>query len=168
MAEDKKTAFIDIVFDGPPSHKAAGFVEIENHDRKSVNMGEWLDRDDGQAVLRLPLQRGTWALREAGEAIRNLREHQRQLDDAGVEVAVSRQALDETLAAFKTVLQAVDDRAAVMFDGENIAYAEVLRTAAAVCEDPACKPQDKAAIKAFAQRFAGRAAMSVPATSKKA
>lgn len=167
MAEDKQTAFIDIVFERTTGAGAAGaFVEVEDHHGKSIIMGEWVD-SGVYIALRLPLQRGTWPLREAGTAIQNLREHQRQLDSAGTEVAVSRQALDEALDAFKTVLQAIDDRAAVMFDGGNVAYAEVVRAAGAVADDPTVSTSDKIAIRSFVARFQDRAAMAVPATSQK-
>lgn len=44
---------IDIVFDGPPSHEAPRFVEIER-DGKSIRIGEWIHREDGYWVLRIP------------------------------------------------------------------------------------------------------------------
>jgi hypothetical protein len=115
MATDKKTAFIDIVFADSDTPGGVGqFVEIDNHEGKSISLpGEWVTRGDGYSALRLPLQRGTWPLREAGPAINALRTCQRQLDADGTEVGVSRQALEETLAAFKEVLQAIDDEAAV-------------------------------------------------------
>ena len=46
---------IDIVFDGPPSHESGRFVEVENQDGHSISVGEWIERDDGYWVLRLPL-----------------------------------------------------------------------------------------------------------------
>lgn len=45
---------IDIVFDGPPGHDAGRFVEVEQPDGKSISLGEWLKRDDGYWVLRMP------------------------------------------------------------------------------------------------------------------
>lgn len=44
---------IDIVFDGPPSHDAPRFVEVER-DGKSIRFGEWVHRDDGYWALRIP------------------------------------------------------------------------------------------------------------------
>lgn len=44
---------IDIVFDGPPGPEAGRFVEVENADRRSINFGEWVHRDDGYWVLRI-------------------------------------------------------------------------------------------------------------------
>jgi hypothetical protein len=46
-------AYIDIVFDGPPSHKAPGFVEVENAAGQSISIGEWVHRDDGYWALRI-------------------------------------------------------------------------------------------------------------------
>lgn len=43
---------IDIVFDGPPSHEAPRFVEVESPPGKSIRFGKWLQRDDGYWVLR--------------------------------------------------------------------------------------------------------------------
>lgn len=45
---------IDIVFDGPPSHEAPRFVEVERPPGTSIKFGEWVHRDDGYWVLRIP------------------------------------------------------------------------------------------------------------------
>lgn len=47
-------AYIDIVFDGPPSHESGRFVEVEDQKGYSIARGEWVQRDDGYWVLRLP------------------------------------------------------------------------------------------------------------------
>lgn len=44
---------IDIVFDGPPSHEAPRFVEVER-DGQSIRLGEWVRREDGHWALRIP------------------------------------------------------------------------------------------------------------------
>lgn len=44
---------INILFDGPPSHKSGQFVEVETDDGKSINAGEWIDRGDGYWALRI-------------------------------------------------------------------------------------------------------------------
>lgn len=44
---------IDIVFDGPPSHRSGRFVEVER-DGKSIRLGEWVARPDGMWALRIP------------------------------------------------------------------------------------------------------------------
>jgi len=46
-------AYIDIVFDGPPSHESGRFVEVENQDGLSINFGEWVQRHDGLWALRI-------------------------------------------------------------------------------------------------------------------
>ena len=46
--------FVDIVFDGPPGPTAARFVEVENESGASISFGEWVERDDGYWVLRIP------------------------------------------------------------------------------------------------------------------
>ena len=54
---------INIIFDGPPSHKSGRFVEVETDDGKSVNAGEWIERPDGLWALRIT------ALPQVGETI---------------------------------------------------------------------------------------------------
>ena len=46
------TMFLDIVFDGPPGPESGRFVEVENQQGRSVNVGEWIQRPDGFWVLR--------------------------------------------------------------------------------------------------------------------
>ncbi len=46
--------YLDIVFDGPPSHTSGRFVEVEDQTGKSVNAGEWVERADGMWALRIP------------------------------------------------------------------------------------------------------------------
>jgi hypothetical protein len=48
----KKT--VDIVFDGPPGPEAGRFVEVEDMDGASISLGEWVKREDGYWVLRIP------------------------------------------------------------------------------------------------------------------
>ena len=45
--------FIDVVFDGPPSHESGRFVEVEDPNGASVSAGEWIDRGNGLWALRL-------------------------------------------------------------------------------------------------------------------
>ena len=44
---------IDIVFDGPPGPESGRFVEVER-DGTSISIGEWVHREDGYWVLRIP------------------------------------------------------------------------------------------------------------------
>ena len=44
---------LHIVFDGPPSHESGRFVECETPDGKSVNAGEWFERQNGFWELRV-------------------------------------------------------------------------------------------------------------------
>ena len=50
MAND----YIDIVFDGPPSHESGRFIEVEDAESKSISIGEWVHRPDGYWALRIP------------------------------------------------------------------------------------------------------------------
>lgn len=45
--------YVDVVFDGPPSHKSGRFVEVENSSGQSVKIGEWIDRGNGLWLLRI-------------------------------------------------------------------------------------------------------------------
>jgi hypothetical protein len=51
--------FVDIVFDGPPGPQPGRFVEVENAQGRSINLGEWVHRPDGY-----------WALRINGDALK--------------------------------------------------------------------------------------------------
>ena len=46
-------AFIDIVFDGPPSHESGRFIEVENPRGESIRPGEWV-QDGDLWRLRIP------------------------------------------------------------------------------------------------------------------
>jgi hypothetical protein len=45
---------VDIVFTGPPGPEPPGFIEVEDDQGRSIQYGEWIERDDGSWVLRLP------------------------------------------------------------------------------------------------------------------
>ena len=45
--------YVDIVFDGPPSHESGRFVEVEDQLGRSIHFGRWVKREDGYWVLRL-------------------------------------------------------------------------------------------------------------------
>lgn len=46
--------YIDIVFDGPPSHESGRFIEVNNPAGASISVGEWIEREDGRWMLRVP------------------------------------------------------------------------------------------------------------------
>lgn len=52
-ARNAEESFIDIVFDGPPSHESGRFVEVEQNG-KSIKFGEWVHREDAYWALRIP------------------------------------------------------------------------------------------------------------------
>jgi hypothetical protein len=72
---------IDIVFDGPPGPEAGRFVEVEDENRRSISVGEWLQRPgdnvDGNWVLRLDVG-------EAEEPLAELRRRLGEVLDAGL------------------------------------------------------------------------------------
>lgn len=49
----KHEIYIDVVFDGPPSHESGRFVEVEDNSGRSVKIGEWIDRGNGLWALRI-------------------------------------------------------------------------------------------------------------------
>lgn len=51
---DGGAQYIDIVFDGPPSHESGRFVEVENERGQSIKFGGWVHRLDGYWALRIP------------------------------------------------------------------------------------------------------------------
>lgn len=53
MADEKKGRYVDVVFDGPPAPEGPRFIEVDGSDGRSVSIGEWEERSDGYAVLRL-------------------------------------------------------------------------------------------------------------------
>ncbi len=48
-----KIATIMVVFDGPPGHQSGRFVEVEDEQGHSINVGEWVERGDGYHALKL-------------------------------------------------------------------------------------------------------------------
>ena len=70
---------LNILFDGPPSHNAGRFVEVELDSGKGVNAGEWIKREGVLWALRINRAPAVAArLRELGQVI----EQQRQTIDA--------------------------------------------------------------------------------------
>lgn len=65
--------WVDIVFDGPPSHESGRFVEVEDSEGKSIRFGEWVHREDGYWVLRIPDAQA--AIKAEREACAVLAEH---------------------------------------------------------------------------------------------
>ena len=53
MSERQPVRTINIVFDGPPSHEAGRFVEVEDDDGRSLSAGQWIERPDGFWALRI-------------------------------------------------------------------------------------------------------------------
>lgn len=46
-------AHIDIVFDGPPGPDGGRFVEVDDASGRSISCHTWLQRPDGNWVLRI-------------------------------------------------------------------------------------------------------------------
>ena len=55
VTESAYPDFIDIVFDGPPSHQSGRFVEVENHKGQGIGCGVWIDRGSGLYALRIAM-----------------------------------------------------------------------------------------------------------------
>jgi hypothetical protein len=45
--------YVDIVFDGPPSHDSGRFVEVEDDTGASICFARWVERKDGYWALRI-------------------------------------------------------------------------------------------------------------------
>lgn len=105
-------ALIDIVFDGPPAPETGRFVEVEDPARHSIgDVGEWIHRDDGYWVLRIPDPRD---LLDALKAERARAEAMREALDAvclDLHVALTRHMILPT-DIDRRVVKAIYDRAA--------------------------------------------------------
>jgi hypothetical protein len=55
MMAIESAAYLDVLFDGPPSHEAGRFVECESPAGTGVKAGEWIDRGDGYWALRIDI-----------------------------------------------------------------------------------------------------------------
>jgi hypothetical protein len=66
-------SYVDIVFDGPPGPESGRFIEVEDDQRRSINLGEWVRRDDGYWALRIAYYKLT------EELVALLREAQKEL-----------------------------------------------------------------------------------------
>lgn len=75
-AMSEEPDYIAVVFDGPPSHESGRFVECETPDGRSINVGEWVQRDDWLWELRIPSHT---ALLAAAREAEELREWQREV-----------------------------------------------------------------------------------------
>lgn len=53
LAKKAKTPPINIIFDGPPSHRSGRFVEVEDDQGRSLGIGTWIDRGGGYWALRI-------------------------------------------------------------------------------------------------------------------
>jgi hypothetical protein len=53
-AETPALSFVDVVFDGPPSHESGRFIECEDARGHGIRAGEWIDRGNGYWALRIP------------------------------------------------------------------------------------------------------------------
>jgi hypothetical protein len=49
------TRQIDIVFDGPPGPNSGRFVEVEDDAGRSVDVGDWIEREDRYWALRIQI-----------------------------------------------------------------------------------------------------------------
>ena len=94
-------AYIDIVFDGLPGPEGPRFVEVENDEGASINAGEWIEREDGFAALRIDYVTHNNALMlGVGSAIAHLLEYIDTGEGADLAAAMSAINTDEELMRF--------------------------------------------------------------------
>lgn len=113
MGEAEKL-FYDLFSDGRWIGMASGADEDEAKRMAARSLPElvgrftlvrWYGRLDARncqssgGAITDPQPEPKTAMERASRAVENLRRHRRQLDEDGVEIAVSRQALDEVLKA---------------------------------------------------------------------
>lgn len=53
MSTHTNGGFLDVVLDGPPGPDGGRFVEVEDANGRSVDVGEWRRREDGLWALRI-------------------------------------------------------------------------------------------------------------------
>ena len=76
-----ESEFIDIIFDGPPSHESGRLIEVENQDGHSIAIDRWIDRGDGTWALRIKNSPGS----SESAITRGLRLLKSHFDDDGHE-----------------------------------------------------------------------------------
>jgi uncharacterized sporulation protein YeaH/YhbH (DUF444 family) len=127
--------YIDVVFDGPPSHESGRFVEVEDTSGRSIKFGEWVQRDDGFWALRIDdlraqVERLTTEL-EASQAIIDAlqrRVHlcagyealERKVERLEAELAAEKASDAESLAMYRRVR---DERDALRAEVERLTMA---------------------------------------------
>lgn len=63
------TPFVDVVLSRPPGFEAARFIELEDSDGRSINLGGCIRRPDGRWVLRIPTAAQPAQVAEDGDAL---------------------------------------------------------------------------------------------------
>lgn len=61
------TPFVDVVFEGAPGPDGLRFVEVETEHGAGVKLGQWLERHNGQWVLRVAIGDVAKALTQRAE-----------------------------------------------------------------------------------------------------
>lgn len=97
---------IDIVFDGPPGHTAGRFVEVENENGASIHFGEWVKRDDGYWVLRIP---NSAALLKENERLHDLHlERTKSTHKALTERSITIESMQARIKGLEKVVEAAE------------------------------------------------------------
>jgi len=95
------TDYIDIVFDGPPSHESGRFVEVEDSSGASIHAGEWVDAPPFWR-LRMPDPRRIAALKAENERLIQ------ELEDAADGRAVERHRMEAEIAKLRERLRSAE------------------------------------------------------------
>lgn len=103
------SGYVDVVFDGPPSHESGRFVECENEHGEGISAGEWIDCGD------------LWRLRIPSDAA--LRAENRtlleQLEAAKIKVTKEKKRLGDFASK---IIEAIDpDRVASLCESRECA-----------------------------------------------
>lgn len=56
QVDESPSRVLNFVFDGPPDQDAPGFIEVETGEGRSVKVGDWSQRPDGNWQLQVTLK----------------------------------------------------------------------------------------------------------------
>ncbi|HWV46221.1 MAG TPA: hypothetical protein VN039_09420 [Nitrospira sp.] len=120
--------YIAIVFDGPPSHEAGRFIEVNDSHGKSIDIGTWVSRGDGSWELRIAVDKlkddNDMTIDTSREAVQALIAE--ALDYAGEDQCGGAELLRETAQTLgetaQTLTAVLDERDEALRSNKNLRH----------------------------------------------